>query len=246
MPDGLAFAVLVSGSAGNALVVESGQKRVLIDAGFFTQTLEQRVVGLARHFETFKAIVVTLVHLDHCRGVPRLSTRDRLPAWLTPGTQAAIRSESVYACQLYSLHDSFAVSDLEFCPYSMPHDAREPAHSVVGDGNQQLGVLTDAGYATPHRRNILVNCVALLIEASHDTDLLARSPYPSQIKRQVDGSQGHLGDHQAAELLAQLNSDSLRYIVVAHRSEKNNHPDLARSALAEGFAVPPRMDTNRR
>ncbi|GEM_PF-2237735 len=220
MPDGLAFAVLGSSSIGNALVVESGQTRVLVDAGFFTQTLEQRVAGLARYFQVFEAIMVTHVHLDYCRGVPRLSNRDRLPAWLTPDLQAAIRSEPVYACQLYSPHESFAIGVLEFCSYPMPHDAHEPAQSVVGDGDQEFGVLTDAGYVTLHRRNVLDNCIALLIEANHDADLLTRSPYPGQLKRQVDGHQEHLSNQQAAELPAQLNTDWLRHIVVTHTSKK--------------------------
>lgn len=235
MTDGLAFAVLGSGSAGNALVVESGQTRVLIDAGFSPRSLERRLAGLACDFETFDAIVVTHEHIDHWRGVPRLSSRYRLPVWLTPGTHAATRGESTYARQLYSPHESFSIGDLEFCPYPIPHDAREPAQLVVSNGDKRLGVLSDAGYVTPHIRSVLNNCAALLIEANHDTDLLARGPYPDKLKRRVTSNQGHLGNHQAAELLAGLNTDSLRHVAIAHMSEKNNHPDLARSALAEGL-----------
>lgn len=239
MSSDLHFAVLGSGSSGNALVVEHGNTRVLVDAGFSARELEKRLARAEQQFETFDAIVVTHEHSDHWRGVSRLSNRYRLPVWLTPGTHAATCDETIFERELYSPHEPFAIGDLEFNPYPIPHDAREPAQMVIGDGDKRLGILTDAGYATPHIRSMMDGCDGLIVEANHDADLLASGPYPAMLKKRVAGDQGHLGNHQAHELLTSLDTTALQHVVAGHMSESNNRPDLAREALADALRCAP-------
>jgi hypothetical protein len=42
---------------------------------------------------------------------------------------------------------------------------------------------------------------------------------------------GHLNNEQATALLADIDHDRLRHLVVAHVSEKNNHPDKVRESI---------------
>jgi phosphoribosyl 1,2-cyclic phosphodiesterase len=233
------FALLGSGSDGNALVVERGQTRVLIDAGFNARTLEQRLGALGLGFERFDAIVITHEHGDHWRGAARLSNRYRLPVWGTPGTHVATESDSVFQRVRYSPHRPFTIGDLEFTPYPIPHDAREPAQFVIGDGDRRLGVLTDAGHATLHIKSMIDGCDGLILEANHDAGLLADGPYPAVVKKRVAGDRGHLGNHQARELLAGLDTARLQHIVAGHLSQNNNQPELARRALADGLSCAP-------
>ncbi len=73
------FAVLGSGSEGNALLVECGGARLLIDAGFSCRELERRMAALGVEPATLGGIVVTHEHDDHVRGADRLVRRWELP-----------------------------------------------------------------------------------------------------------------------------------------------------------------------
>ncbi len=79
----------------------------------------------------------------------------------------------------------------------------------------------------------------MIIEANHDTDMLARGPYPYPLKARVGGQWGHLNNRQAAELVAQLGWESLQHLVLAHLSEKNNSPQLARQCFVDTLGCDP-------
>ncbi|WP_348766759.1 MBL fold metallo-hydrolase [uncultured Salinisphaera sp.] len=231
------FALLGSGSKGNALVVEYGQTRLLIDCGFSAREMERRLARLELTPSDIDALVITHEHDDHWRGVSRFSRRHEIPVWLTPGTQAAKATDALAATELYSPHEPFAIGDLELFPYPVPHDAREPAQLIVGNGDKRLGILSDSGYATPHVREMVDACDALVLECNHDPDMLATGPYPASLKRRVAGKLGHLSNQQAAELLTQIDATGLQQLVVAHISESNNRPELAQAALAQALST---------
>ena len=60
--------------------------------------------------------------------------------------------------------------------------------------------------------------------------MLKNGPYPLPLQQRVRSSRGHLCNEDAAALLARLIGDHLRTVVLAHLSETNNTPDLAREA----------------
>lgn len=234
------FASLGSGSRGNATLIEHAETRILVDCGFSLKQTERRLAQLQVAAESLTAIVVTHEHSDHLQGVARLAKRYGLPVWMTPGTHAAwAQREKAGTVELFSPHEAFAVNDLELLPYPVPHDAREPCQFVVSDGACRLGILSDAGRVTPYMREFVDVCQALLLECNHDTEMLARGPYPASIKRRVGGDLGHLNNLQAAALLQTLDTSSLQHIAVAHLSENNNRPELARVALADALNCTP-------
>src|SRR5437763_14719970 len=84
------FASLGSGSEGNALLVEVGDTRVLIDCGFGIRDAIERLERLDVPPETVTAILVTHEHSDHIGGVAAFATRFGTPVWLTFGTLPAV------------------------------------------------------------------------------------------------------------------------------------------------------------
>lgn len=225
------FASLGSGSRGNGTLIEHGKTLLLVDCGFSLREAERRLLRLEREPAQLTAILLTHEHGDHASGVGRLARRYNVPVWLSAGTRSACATLDA-SCHTFSSHEPFAIDGIEVFPFPVPHDAREPAQFVFGDGARRIGLLTDTGSSTPHIEQQLASCDALLLECNHDEVMLHNGPYPSSLKRRVGGGYGHLSNAQAAALLSRLDTSALQHIVAAHLSDKNNHPKLAQDALA--------------
>jgi len=233
------FASLGSGSRGNALLIESGATRILVDCGFSARELERRMAVLGVEAGALDAIVVTHEHGDHIAGVGVMARRYQLPVWLTAGTGAAGRLSDLPRVSRFSCHEPFAIGDCEIRPFPVPHDAREPAQFVFSDGARRLGLFTDSGCSTPHIEERLSDCDALVVECNHDPELLATGRYPPPLKARVGGGLGHLSNRQAAEVVRRVGHQRLQHLIAAHLSEENNRPHLAREALAAAAGCGP-------
>lgn len=230
----LRFASLGSGSAGNALVVEVGKTRVMLDCGFGIAETVSRLGRLSLTPQDINGIVVTHEHADHLGGVASFARKYGIKVWLTHGTMSVWQTNvsRLPEFQLIDGHFPFAIREMAIQPYTVPHDAREPVQYVLGDGGKRLGVLTDVGCSTPHIEAILSGCDALVLECNHDYELLRNSSYPMGLKKRISGRNGHLENTVSANLLAKLDQTRLQHVVAAHLSEQNNTPALAQSALA--------------
>ncbi|MDO9365750.1 MAG: MBL fold metallo-hydrolase [Methylotenera sp.] len=232
------FASLGSGSAGNALVVEVKQTRLMLDCGFSVKETTSRLARLNLTPNDITGIVITHEHDDHAGGALKLAAKYRIPVWLTYGTLkmvARYMPANQYDLQLNVMdsHTAVAIADIEVQPYPVPHDAREPIQCIFTEGNLKLGVLTDVGRGTPHIEDQLNGCNALMLECNHDANMLHNGPYGWTLKKRVGGDLGHLENLDAANLLSKLDNRKLQHIVAAHLSAKNNTPLLAKSALAK-------------
>lgn len=227
------FASLGSGSRGNALVVEAGKTRLLIDAGFGPREMSRRLERLDLATGDINAVLVTHEHSDHIGGVFACARRFNWEVMLTHGTLAGSGYEDAgELATIVDSHELFSVGDLCVYPFPVPHDAREPVQFVLADGARRLGVLTDAGHVTPHMVAMLDSCDALVLECNHDIQMLARSGYPQALKRRIGGLWGHLENAATAELLSRIRHPGLRHIIAAHLSEENNSAALAQAALS--------------
>jgi phosphoribosyl 1,2-cyclic phosphodiesterase len=239
----LRFASLGSGSQGNALVAEAGRTRLMLDCGFTVQETEARLARAGLAPSDLSGIIVTHEHGDHADGVFPFARRHAIPVWITYGTLAALREAgaAVDNCpiRLVDAATAFPVGDLLVQPYTVPHDAREPVQYIVSDGSRRLGVLTDAGCATPHIEANLSGCDALVLECNYDPDMLEAGPYPPSLKARIASRLGHLDNATSAAILAALDRSRLRHVVAAHLSQTNNTPALARAALARALACDP-------
>jgi len=231
------FASLGSGSDGNGLLVEAGSTRILADCGFSLDDTVTRLERFGVEAATLDAILITHEHEDHMGGVVRLARKFGLPVWLTNGTlqSAAGKFSGISDIQLFDCHNPFIVGDIEVMPFTVPHDAREPAQFVFGDGAVRIGLLTDAGSITAHMRNMLDGINALVLECNHDLDMLWNSSYPQSLKQRISGRFGHLDNTAAAQLIANIDCSRLQHLVAAHLSRHNNTPELAISALADAL-----------
>ncbi|MGA7966673.1 MAG: MBL fold metallo-hydrolase, partial [Gammaproteobacteria bacterium] len=115
-------------------------------------------------------------------------------------------------------------------PVIVPHDAAEPTQFVFSDGNKRIAVVTDLGHSTPFLEQALSGLNGLVLESNHDAQMLAKGAYPARLKRRVAGEYGHLSNAQTAALLASIDTTRLQRLALAHLSEQNNTPALARAS----------------
>lgn len=231
------FASLGSGSAGNALVVEVNQTRIMLDCGFSIKETALRLERLNLSPTELAGIVITHEHDDHAGGAFKFAAKYNIPVWLTYGTlkmaERYFPNQHDLKLNVIDGHSAIVIEDVHVQPYTVPHDAREPVQCVFSDGNFKLGVLTDVGRSTPHIEETLSGCHALMLECNHDAEMLRNGPYSWALKKRVGGELGHLENAESAKLLAKLDNSKLQHIVAAHLSAKNNTPALAKSALAQ-------------
>lgn len=236
------FASLGSGSRGNATLVQAGATAVLIDCGFTVKETLARLAALDFPSERLAAILVTHEHADHGKGVLALSRRLGVPFHMSPGTAIGLKCLDHPGLRLFDAHVGFTLGELWVQPVAVPHDARENCQFVLRyqATGQTFGILTDLGHVTSHVTASFAGLDALLLEANHDPDLLARGPYPASLKRRVGGPYGHLSNQQSADLLRAVDHPDLQHVMISHISEQNNDASLARDILAS--AIPERAD----
>ena len=234
----LRVGVLGSGSGGNAVIVESGKHRILLDAGFSCRELVKRMKLLDFDPQTLGALVITHEHQDHCRGADRFAKKFRLPVLATAGTLSGtpLRDEARKEAVTLRSGEPREVAGFLVEPFGIPHDASEPIGMVVQDPcGRRVGLVADVGCRTSLAWGRLYDLDVLILETNHDLDMLRNGPYPWSLKQRVAGRHGHLSNREAAEGLPELMGDRLRWVVLYHLSRTNNLPALAAAAIGEAL-----------
>ena len=176
------FCPLRSGSSGNALFVQAGNFRVLVDAGLSGRAVERALAEIGVTPDTLSGILVTHEHSDHIQGVGVLSRRFHLPVYATEGTWAAMESKpgidriALANRRAFRPGQDFYVGDLAVCPFSIPHDAADPVGFSLLYGGRKLCIATDLGHVSPDWMQALSGADLVLLEANHDPDMLRATP----------------------------------------------------------------------
>jgi phosphoribosyl 1,2-cyclic phosphodiesterase len=76
----------------------------------------------------------------------------------------------------------------------------------------------------------------LALEANHDVQMLREGSYPPALKKRILSRVGHLSNESMSDLLSQVLGPRLRNVILAHLSEQNNDPELARGLAAAVLA----------
>lgn len=225
--------VLGSGSSGNAVLIEAGDSRVLIDAGIGPKSAAERLESLGSAFlpRGVDAIVPTHHHGDHFAQVERLARATNAPVWVHPGI-AADRVRRKFKVHDYAPGRPFHVGPFEILAEPVPHDAPQVALRVAAAG-RSFGIATDVGRATKGLAAMLGTCDAAMLEANHCPELLTWGPYPEHLKRRVRGGLGHLSNQEAGALAASLVGTRLTRLYLGHLSRSNNTPERALETVAE-------------
>lgn len=223
------FSVLASGSKGNACYVETENARILIDAGLSALETKRRLAQLGIACSRLDALVITHEHSDHIKGAGPLARQYDLPIYLNQGTleKSSKRLGRLPRIAAIQTGSSLTINDLKIETFTKCHDAADPVGIVLSLNGTKIGMATDLGRSTRLIEDRLKGCQALILEFNHDPRMLEEGPYPRFLKQRIKGRDGHLSNEQAGDLLGAVCHGNLKQVVLAHISDKNNHPDKA-------------------
>ena len=241
---GVTVSVLASGSRGNSTIVSTSRTRILVDAGISCRETVKRMRAQGEDPQTLSAILITHEHSDHVYGLAVLARKFQVPVFMTGATHQAwarsLRDEAgelpqLARLEIFSAGRGFQVGDISITPFTIPHDAADPVGFTFKAEGIKLGFATDLGYVPVSISDHLRGCDVLVMESNHDVEMLRGGPYPWSVKQRVMSRVGHLSNDSLADFFTNDYDGDAAYVVLAHLSEQNNHPELARSAAEKAL-----------
>ncbi len=135
---------------------------------------------------------------------------------------------SLPGVEYFAAGTGFSIGDIAITPFTIPHDAADPVGFVFEADGVRMAIATDLGYMPPNVKMAIRNCDVLMIESNHDLEMLRDGPYPWSVKQRVMSRVGHLSNEAVSDFLEKNYDGNASYVVLAHLSECNNLPELAR------------------
>ena len=211
--------------------------RLLVDAGFSRKEAFARLEAVGERAETCAALVISHEHSDHINGLKSLALGLRVPIYITRATRDAVRWDpQINSFEHFTPGERFQVGDIEITPFAIPHDAADPVAFTLEAEGIKIGIVTDLGHVPEVVKQRVRGCHCLAFESNHDLDMLKVGPYPWFIKQRLMSRHGHLSNRTAAEFLGADYDGQARVLVLAHLSETNNHPEIARLSALEALS----------
>jgi phosphoribosyl 1,2-cyclic phosphodiesterase len=244
------ISILASGSAGNSTLLETEHTALLIDAGLGKKEMLRRFEALGRQKpDHLDGILISHEHSDHSNGLAQLAREWKCPAYLTAPTHLQIlkmysddeekptKKAQIERVEYVQPGKPFQIGDVEINPFSIPHDAAEPIGYTFRADGMKVAIVTDLGYLTGLVKEYLRRTDFLILESNHDLDKLKLGPYPWHIKQRVMSNVGHLSNNVVSEYLTDTDvfDGQPQHLVLAHLSEQNNDPYVARISAEEAL-----------
>jgi phosphoribosyl 1,2-cyclic phosphodiesterase len=136
----------------------------------------------------------------------------------------------------FAASEKFSIGDIEVTPFPIPHDAVDPVAFTFDTQGIRISLVTDLGYIPEVVKQRVKGCHCLIFESNHDLDMLKIGPYPWYVKQRVMSRHGHLSNNATAAFLAEDFDGRAQVLVLAHLSETNNHPEIARLSAEQALA----------
>jgi phosphoribosyl 1,2-cyclic phosphodiesterase len=244
----LELCVLASGSAGNAAILRSPAGILLIDAGIGPRTLAKRLDGTGVRLTDIAALCLT--HLDGDHFSPRWAStlrRLNIPIYCHANKVDALASISpdlVPLIRPFNVDVFSPIGGLTCDPIHFPHD-QLGSHGFLVDGfGYRIGYATDVGRVPSYFFDRFKDLDCIALEANYDPQMQLDSARPLFLKRRIMGGHGHLSNLQALAAIRKLLDRTRRlpdHIVLLHRSQECNCPDLVRQLFSTDRRIASRL-----
>ena len=229
---------LFSGSSGNAVFIQFGETRFLVDAGVSCKRISNALYSIGQDPRKLSAVFITHDHGDHIQGLDVFIRKYGVPVYATSNTWRGIRSSEKKPHDSYLDHtflpdDSFFCENVEVLPFSTPHDTAGSVGYRFRGESFSMSVVTDLGSVTDGIIEGIKGSDAILIEANYNREMLWNGPYPWPLKKRVDSPSGHLCNTDCAKAMERLIKEGTRHFILAHLSAENNSPSIVRTEIED-------------
>ena len=224
--------ILASGSTGNAIFLEIGGAKILVDAGISARRIEKGLRAVGVEPAALDAILVTHEHSDHVSGLPVFTRKFKAPVYARRRTWDAFQpTHYVEADYRRELGTRLDIGGVRIEPFAISHDAAEPVGYSICCGDLKCVVATDMGCVSERVEQDIAFADVMVFESNHDVAMLRSGPYPEYLKKRILGTRGHLSNLETGRCLARMGKKSGMHVFLAHLSQHNNCPELALSTV---------------
>ena len=251
--DGILFANLGSGSAGNASVIawrRNGETRaILVDLGFSPRRVRESLASLG--IRPDQVVAACLTHLDHdhfAKTWAKALRHRSIPLYVHRTHRAEALASGAPEELLRDYADAFEPDGGVCVDGTLArHDDSGSVALRFEVGGVAIGFATDLGRVPDSLLERFAGIDLLAIESNHCPRLQQESPRPAFLKRRIMGGSGHLSNAQAITAIRAIASNSsLQHVVLLHLSRQCNCPDLVRGLFAESLPnLLPRLSITR-
>ncbi len=224
------LSILASSSAGNCALLASSKTKILIDCGLNRKRTFEGLAAAGVRPSELTAIVCGHSHGDHAGGLESVTADLALPVYLTRETSSEIAwSGRPPIREYFKPYEALRIGDIDIVPFECQHDVPNVGFRFTVEG-LTIGFLTDAGVLPAETAAYLAGCDIVLLESNYDKNMLACSSHPAQVRQRIASRLGHLSNEDVAEFIRTSLDTSCSSLVLAHLSERNNHPELAKAS----------------
>lgn len=214
------FYVIASSSKGNVSYLESGNKKILIDAGVSYLKIRQGLKKINVSAKDITDVFITHEHSDHVRGLNVLLKYINPQVHLSEGTKEALNlKKSVNIIEAYK---EINFENLTITPLPLSHDANEPLGFLFANELSKIAFITDTGFIEEKVRKKIENSTLYYLESNHDPCLLSNSRRPYYLIKRILNETGHLSNYDAAYYLSKMLGENTRHVIFAHVSQECN------------------------
>jgi phosphoribosyl 1,2-cyclic phosphodiesterase len=224
---------LASGSRGNSVLVESEHSRILIDAGLSAAQIKERLNSINVDPRSIDGIAITHIHRDHVNGANTFSRQFNVPIYGHPDTLDELTLIFSGNKKIIPWTGPFTITDFYLQPFKVSHDAIPTVGYLITNQDKKMVICTDLGIITTEVEQYVSQAQFIILESNHDPEMLMNGPYPWELKERISSRLGHLSNHDTGLFLKNILHGNIQKILLAHLSEENNSPDVARHTVLD-------------
>ena len=217
--------VIASGSKGNMTYVESGNTKILIDAGISLINASKRVNSI--NFNEITDVLIIHEHIDHIGFLASVLKKTNANLYISKKCFMSLRKDLVDKIKYFPIRfiegmSRYIIGDFEVLTLPLSHDAKEVFGYILKSNEKSVGYITDTGIFPVKFKELLGELDCLIIEANHNVEMLVNSNREVYLINRILSANGHLSNQACYELLNEVLTDKNKYVVLSHVSEDCN------------------------
>ncbi len=224
--------VLASGSEGNSTLIQTKNKKILIDLGMNNKYITTQLAELGILPSDIDYVLITHTHSDHTGAMKTFFKKNEPFVFLDEKMMVDLDFLSDYKNLCFD-SGKMVFGDLTIEPFNTSHDAPGSRGYIITEGDSSFVYVTDTGYINYKLFDKLKNRSIYVFESNHDPELLMHSRYPAWLRNRIASDLGHLSNDQAGFYLSKLIGPDTKEVILAHLSKENNNPELALRRVSE-------------